>query len=166
MTTAELPFKQPLVMIFFAHQGDVLSSAIESITHGPACHAGWLRSDQKTVAELYYPKGRNRPLVNAEKPGIELFTLEGMTPDLAAKFERFFDLLNVTGLDQDYSVTGLFRFLFNSTPPDEQSVFCSEYVMQGIRKNAPELLPLARCEDYQVSPVDLYRSPRLHAIDW
>lgn len=157
-------FPQPLILLWSKHPGDLLGNAITFLTHGPAQHAGWLRSDGQTIHEAYLPTVRERPLRPEEKPGIRFFTLEGMTPELAAKFERFFDLAADPKFVEDYTVKGLFGFLFNVPPPDESSVFCSEYIMQTIRKLAPELLPLVRCDDFQVSPRDLLISPRLQEL--
>lgn len=161
---------EPLLALWTRHPGDLLGSAIDFLTHATgqsqAQHAGWLRRDGVTIHEAYYPHVRNRPLLASEKPFIRLFRVEGMTPALADRFEEFFDLAVDPRFREDYSVKGLFGFLFNVPPPDEQSVFCSEYCMQTIRKLAPSLLPLSRCEDYQVSPRDLIISPRLIEVDF
>jgi hypothetical protein len=164
MNLADLPFPQPLIGL--STPDSPLGMAIKAITHGPVEHALWLCSDRVTVCEAFYPRIHKRPLAVNESATTLLFALDGMTPELAAKLERFFEIAVNPNLVESYSVKGLFGFLLNVTPPDEQSVFCSEFVMQTIRKNAPALLPLARCEDYQVSPVDLYRSVRLVPVAW
>ena len=157
---------QPLILLWTRHPGDLLGAAITALTHGPAQHAGFLRRDGVTVHEAYYPKVRERVLTEAEKPFIRCFTLEGMTPALADRFERFFTLSASQTFAADYSVAGLFGYLFNVAPPDEASVFCSEYAMQTVRKLAPDRLPLVRCEDWTVSPRDLLVSPRLVEVAW
>ena len=166
MDLATIPFPQPLVALWRVHPGDILGEPIQFITRGQWTHAGWLRSDGKTIWECYYPKMRCRPLNEAEKPGIDLFTLEGMTPDIAARFERYFDITTSGPSVQGYSIAGLFEYALDLPVADEQNVFCSEADMQSIRKVAPALLPLARCEDCKVSPVELGHSPRLLPVGW
>lgn len=158
-------FPQPLIALWKVHPGDLLGEPIQFLTHGEFTHAGFLRSDGRTICEAYLPKVRCRPVIEAEKPGILLFELEGMNHELAAKFERFFDLAIDPKFVQDYSISGLFGFALNVPPPDEFHVFCSEFVMQAIRKLAPSLIP-ENAPDYKVSPVDLSRSTRLHQRDW
>ena len=164
MRISELPFPQPLIGLCTC--ASPLGEAIKAATHGPVEHALWLQSDGVTVCEAFYPKVHQRAITEADKACTLLFALDGMTPDIAAKFERFFVISTDPKLVESYSIEGLFGFLFNIDPPTEQAVFCSEFVMQSIRKNAPELLPLARCEDYQASPSDLYRSTRLVPVGW
>lgn len=166
MNLSELPFRQPLVAIFFAHKGDPLSGVINFLTHGPASHAGWLRSDQKTIWEAYYPQVHTRPLMEAEKPGIALFTLEGMTPEIAAKLERYFDITQVPGLVPKYSIMGLVDYEFCLTPENPQNIFCSQAVLQSIRKNAVELLPVVRVDDDASPPNELYHAAKLHLVEW
>jgi hypothetical protein len=159
-------FPQPVIALWTKHPGDLLGEAITFLTHGPAQHAGWIGSDGVTIYEAYLPKTRRRPITEQEKPAVRLFTLEGMTPELAKAFERWLKVATDPQFAEEYSVRGLFGFALNIPPPDEQHVFCSEWVMQSIRQVAPELIPLARCEDYQASPVDLLRSIRLHEVAW
>lgn len=159
-------FKQPLILLWTHHPHDLLGDAINFVTHGDAQHAGFLRSDGVTVHECYLPKVRNRPLLEGERPLVRVFRLEGLTEDMATKFETFFDLSVDPRFVQDYSVKGLFGYLFNVEPNDQFSVFCSEYVMQTIRKLEPQLAPLLRCDIWTVSPRDLLISPRLVEISW
>lgn len=159
-------FPQPVIALWTKHPGDLLGEAITFLTHGPAEHAGWIGSDGQTVYECYLPKARKRQVLDSEKAFIRLFTLEGMTPEVARSFERWLSLATDPKFAEEYSVKGLFGFELNIPPADEQHCFCSEWDMQSIRQVAPELLPLSRCEDWQTSPVDLLHSPRLHEISW
>lgn len=159
-------FAQPLILLWKIHPGDALGEPIKFETHGPVTHMAFLRSDRLTVAEAYLPKVRCRPLLETEKPGVRAFLLEGMTPEIAAKFERYFDLATDPKFAQEYSVTGLFGFALNIPPPDEFHVFCSEWGMQSVRKVAPALVPLVRLDDWQASPRDWLVSPRLKEIAW
>ena len=156
-----LQFPQPLVALFAANPNSAISVPIGFLTHGPVSHAAWLRSDGVTIHEADIPSVRSRPLADVERARIRLFRLDGMTPEIATDIERFFDLAVLPQFVEQYSIKGLFRYLFNTPPPDEQAVFCSEYIMQTVRKICPSLLPLVRCEDYQVAPNNLLWSPRL-----
>lgn len=159
-------FAQPLILLWTVHPGDLLGEPIQFLTHGPVTHMGFLRSDRKTVAEAYLPKVRCRPIIEAEKSGCRAFLLEGMTPELAAAFERYFDLATDPKFAQEYSVKGLFGFALNAPPADEYHVFCSEWGLQSVRKVAPGLVPLVRLDDWQASPRDWLVSPRLKEIAW
>lgn len=156
---------QPLIAIWTQHPHDLLGAAIDFVTHGDAQHAGFLRSDGVTIHECYLPKVRNRPVLADEKQYIRLFQLEGMTEEAADKLETFFDL-SAELAASSYSIAGLFGYLFNVVPPNENSVFCSQYVMQTLRRRTPDLMPLLRCNNYQVSPRDLLISPRLYEVTW
>ena len=158
---------QPLVLLWTVHPGDLLGEPIQFLTHGPVTHAGFLRSDKVTVHENYFPHVRNRPLLASEKPGIRVFQLDGLTPELAAKFERYFDLAAEPQTALKYSIANLFDYALNRPPANEaDGLDCSAYATQTIRRLAPELTPLLRVEDWQVSPVDLLRSVRLVETTW
>ena len=158
---------QPLILLWTVHPGDLLGEPIEFLTHGPVTHAGFLRSDGKTVHENYLPQVRNRPILEAEKPGVRVFALEGMTTENAAALERYFDLAAEPQTALKYSIANLFDYALNRPPASEaDGLDCSAYVTQTLRRRAPALTPLLRCEDWQVSPVDLLRSVRLTEITW
>lgn len=157
---------QPLICLWTVHPGDLLGEPIEFLTHGSFSHAGFLRRDGVTINECYLPIVRQRLITDAEKPLVRLFMLDGMDDALADKFERYFDLTVMPQFAESYSVQGLFGYVLNVTPPDEQSVFCSEYVMQSCRKLCSDKIPLVRVNDFQVSPVSLSWSPRLIDVEW
>ncbi len=160
-------FPQPLILLWTVHPGDLLGEPIQFLTHGPVTHAGFLRSDGVTVHENYLPQVRNRPLLPAEKPGVRVFQMEGMTPEIAAKFERYFALAAEPQTALHYSIANLFEYLANRPPASEaDGLDCSAYVNQTVRRLAPALAPTVRCEDWQVSPRDLLISPRLNEIGW
>ncbi len=153
----------PKVLIWSQHPGDLLGQIIVSLTHGPAQHAGFLRSDGKTIHEAYLPKVRDRLVLDAERQFIRCFEIEGMTDELAARLEDSFD--KAIAASVEYSVENLFRFLFNAPMGDDQHTFCSRYVMGTMQYRLPvRCWPLLRCINDQVSPRDLLISPRLHEI--
>ena len=156
-------FPQSAILLWAVHPGDLLGEPIQFLTHGPVTHAGFLRADGVTVHENYLPQVRNRPLLATEKPGVRAFTIEGMTPDLAAAFERYFDLAAVPQTSLNYSIANLFGYLLNRPVTNEaDGLDCSAYVNQTVRRLAPSLALTARCDDWQVSPRDLLISPRLN----
>jgi hypothetical protein len=87
-----------------------------------------------------------------------------LPPELELKFERLFDLNLPAALE--YSNADLLRYLTNSEVPMDGSFFCSFYVMHCISQCAPMCMPLTRCEQWQVSPRDLFISTRLIEESW
>jgi hypothetical protein len=145
-------------LIWTKHPGDLLGEAIDFLTHGNAQHFGFLRLDGVTVHEAYFPKVRDRLLLDSEKPFVRKFRLEGMTGYLDVKFEEYFDKQIKLGVE--YSVADLFRYQLNIPFPSDKSTICSVYGMNCIWSVAPSLLPLVRCLPDQVSPRDHLISPR------
>lgn len=144
--------------IWTLHPGDVLGSAINFVTHGPAQHAGFIRGNGR-IHELYIPHVRDRDVLEGEKPFIRTFEIEDMTDDLSAKLERHFDVVLANGGAIDYSIEDLFRILLNISKPPDGSMVCSQYVYHMLRMVG--LPPLERCDEDFISPRDLWISPRL-----
>jgi hypothetical protein len=145
------------VAIWSTHPGDLLGAAINFVTHGPAQHAGFVRGNGN-IHELYLPAVRDRAIVEAEKPFIRQFAIEGLTDELNTKLERHFDVV----LDNNtirYSIADLFRILFNQEAPADGSMVCSQYVFKMLKMIG--LPPLVRCDADFISPRDLLISPRL-----
>lgn len=145
------------VAIWTKHPGDLLGEAIDFLTHGNAQHAAFIRNTSEIV-EAYWPKVRQRAVIEAEKPFMKIFELRGMTPTLHAAFELEFDRLLFA--PPEYSGEDLFRFLFNQPNTDEKETFCSRLVMHATMGICPpEIWPLVRCMDGDwVSPRDLFIS--------
>lgn len=142
---------------------DFIEEAIDFLTHGPAHHVGFLRANGR-IHEMYPPKLRDRDVLESEKKNIRVFSLAGLPPELELKFERLFDLNLPAALE--YSNADLLRYLTNSEVPMDGSFFCSFYVMHCISQCAPMCMPLTRCEQWQVSPRDLFISTRLIEESW
>lgn len=149
------------VAIWTKHPGDILGEAIDFVTRGTAQHAGFIRGNGM-IHELYLPHVRDRVILDAERPYLKTFDIEGLTDELNTALERHFD--NV--LDQvakgggiSYSITDLFRILCDMSTPDDGSMVCSQYVFWQL--NLIGLPPLARCGKDFISPRDLFISPRL-----
>ena len=157
-------------LIWTHHPGDWLGEAIDFLTHGTAQHAGFMRQNG-LIVEAYWPRVRQRAVLEAEKPFIRPFILRGMTPGLDAAFEAEFDRL--LAAPPEYSGEDLFAFLFNQPNVDEKHTFCSRLVMHTTMNICPaELWPLVRCMGTEqqlpdgtinggdwVSPRDLFISP-------
>lgn len=148
----------PRVAIWTKHPGDLLGEAITAVTHGPAQHAGFIKSDGR-IHELYLPGVRERDIQDAERPYLLAFDIEGLTPDLAAKLERHFNFMANDQTAISYSVADLFRILLNIQKPDNGGMVCSQYVFRML--DMIGLPPLARCSEDFISPRDLLISPRL-----
>ena len=151
------------ILVWTAPPTGFLEGGIVFVTHGPAHHVGFLRANG-LVHEMYPPAVRDRVITDEEKKIVQVFSLAGLPPELEAKFERLFDLNRQAGLE--YSNEDLLRYLFNAEMPTDGSFFCSYYVMHCISQCAPMCLPLTRCEQWQVSPRDLYISTRLIEESW
>ena len=148
------------IAIWTHHPGDLLGEAIDFLTHGTAQHAGFIRQSG-LIVEAYWPRVRQRAIVDAERPFMKVFELRGMTPALHDAFEVEFDRL--LAHPPEYSGEDLFRFLFNQPNTDEKHTFCSRLVMHEIMTVCPpEIWPLVRCMDGDwASPRDLFISPQL-----
>src|SRR6201993_3586040 len=106
---------------------DPLDAAIKFMTHGRGSHAAFLRGDDVTVHEAFWPRVRDRELMPEELHNIEAFELKGLSPVHHRRFERLFDHNLRQGIE--YSVADLFRFALNLTSRDENHTFCSRYVL-------------------------------------
>lgn len=148
------------ILLWKQHPGDLLGQAIDFLTHGPAQHAAFLRSNGM-IHEAYLPQVRDRKPIAEEIPLVNVFTLRGLPLFYDSFFEAHFD----KALDGavKYSINDLFLYLFNKPNVDEAHTFCSRYVMHTIQQICmPELWPLVRCMDGDwVSPRDLFISNQL-----
>lgn len=144
------------VAIWTKHPGDILGEAIDFVTKGIAQHAGFLRGNG-TIHELYIPRVRDRAIVDAERPYLKFFDIDGLTPELSQKLETLFDAAIKTHIG--YSVLDLFRILFDKPKPDDNSMVCSQYVFHQL--SILKLPPLIRCNEDFISPRDLFISPKL-----
>lgn len=147
------------VGIWTLHPGDLLGSAIDFVTHGPAQHAGFIRGDGR-IHELYLPVVRDRAMLDDEKLRVLTFDVAGLTDDLSAKLERHFDVLVKQG-GAHYSIPDLFRIFFNMEKPPDGQMVCSQYVFHQLKMIG--LPPLLRCTEDFISPRDLLISPNLIA---
>jgi hypothetical protein len=157
--------------IWTKHPGNFLDELIDWPIDNPthcdrkdaAEHAAFIRQNGM-VHELYYPRLRDRQIVEAERPYLKILEIEGLTPELSERLERWFDhnlRLNIT-----YSIEDLFRVALDTPMPSEKSGYCSRYVIHGCFIILPtELWPLVRCTDDFISPRDLLISARLHEAE-
>lgn len=146
------------IALWTKHPGDLLGGAIDFVTHGDCQHAGFIRANSM-IHEAYMPKVRDRAILDSERPFLRIFELQGCTPKQDAEFERIFDLMLEAGIK--YDIGDLFRYALNIPMPNDLETICSRYVFHTIGQVSPDLLPLVRCTEDQVSPRDLLISPRL-----
>lgn len=138
-----------------------IDAAIRFITHGRGTHAAFLRDDDATVHEAFWPKVRDRVLTDLDRQNATAFRLEGVTHKQAEAFEHLFDANLRRGIE--YSITDLFRYALNMPSRDEFHTFCSRYVLHCCHAILHDTqMPLVRIPDHDwASPRDLLISPRL-----
>jgi hypothetical protein len=148
------------ILIWTGHH-DLLDSAIKFMTHGKGGHAAFLRSDNKTVHEAFYPRVRDRLLTQEDRLNAEVYELEGVLLTQHKAFETLFDKHLREGIK--YSILDLFRYALNIPNRDEKHTFCSRYVMHCCQEVLGESRwPLVRLPSKDwASPRDLRISPKL-----
>jgi hypothetical protein len=153
-------FIEMKILIWPGHH-DALDFAIKLCTHGRGSHAAFLRDDNATVHEAFWPKVRDRDLTERDAELAEVYEIHGISARGHQEFEHLFDC-NVKA-DIRYSYADLFRYAFNLPNRDEYHTFCSRYVFHCLNAILfGDELPLTRveCGDW-VSPRDLRISPVL-----
>lgn len=151
------------IILWSKHPGDLLGEAIDFLTHagkGGAEHAGFQRQNGMIV-EAYWPKVRQRAILDAERPFLKAFTLRDITSELDAAFETHFD--EILKAPPEYSGEDLFAFLFNQPNVDEKHTFCSRLVMHlTMNVCPPEIWPLTRCMGNEV----IHADGSIDGADW
>jgi hypothetical protein len=153
------------VLIWREHSGDPLSKVIEAITRGSYTHAALLvHGASLSIVEAYWPELRTRALTEAELPGLDVFAVEGLTPEIEQKLIDWW----AEKIQQHvaYSLKGLARFspvlrlLFGegSDADTHKEMFCSQAVAQGFEDCG---LPLLHEHSWCVDPERLSGSPLL-----
>lgn len=148
-------------ILIWTGQHDILRSAIEFITHGKGGHAAFLRNDNKTVHEVFWPRVRDRKLTPRDLRNTEIYEIEGVTKKQTREFEKLFDRNIEAGIK--YSIIDLFRFALNIPTKSEKHTFCSKYILTCCSKIlTEEQMPLVRLKYKNwASPRDLRISPKL-----
>lgn len=152
------------ILIWPGHH-DSLDAAIKFFTHGKGSHAAFLRADNCTIHEAFWPKVRDRAFTAMDRFRVEAYELQGVTPQQHKTFEHLFDYNLARHIR--YSIADLFRYALNLPSRDEHHTFCSRYVMHCCHAVlSPDLMPLVRVPygDW-ASPRDLRISPRLLPVD-
>lgn len=151
------------ILIWPGHH-DKLDLAIKFFTHGRGSHAAFLRRDDCTIHEAFWPRVRDRIVMPSDRRLADVYELAGVTDEDDERFEHLFDANLRRHIE--YSIGDLFRFAFNRPSRDEHHTFCSRYVMRCLRAVLPDgKLPLVRLPDGDwASPRDLRISPRLYPL--
>jgi hypothetical protein len=145
---------------------DPLDAAIKFFSHGRGTHAAFLRSDDATVHEAFWPKVRDRDLTDADKVNAKAFRVCNVSQRQHELFEHLFDANLRRGIK--YSVADLFRFALDMPSRDEHHTFCSRYVLHCCNAILWEWqMPLVRIPGGDwASPRDLLISPLLMPTDF
>ena len=143
---------------------DPLDALIKAFTHGRGSHAAFLRQDDRTIHEAFWPRVRDRMVMPKDRRLADVYALEEVSEHQHMLFEKMFD--HNLNLHIAYSVLDLVRYAFNCPNKDERHTFCSRYVMHCLgRVLHPLQMPLQRLPDKDwASPRDLRISPALHFL--
>ena len=148
------------ILIWPGHH-DPLDFWIKLCTHGRGSHAAFLRQDDCTIHEAFYPEVRDRMVMPRDRRLTEVYDLGGVTDNQHRQFEHLFDC-NLRRQIR-YSIADLFRYALNLPCRDEHHTFCSRYVLYCLHAILHDTqMPLVRlpARDW-ASPRDLRISPRL-----
>ena len=134
------------LLLFRAHQGDLISGVIEAITRSKYTHAAILKDElTNTISEAWWPHVRERQLNNSELQSIDVFEISktypqftGITP--AENEDILSRCREAEKIREDYSIGNLFRFLpgvedlIGKVQDDgnTSAVFCSQYCADKI----------------------------------
>lgn len=151
------------ILIWPGHH-DPLDGLIKLFTHGRGSHAAFLRDDDRTIHEAFWPRVHDRMVMPHDRRVAEVYVLANVGEQQHALFEKVFD--HNLNARIEYSVADLFRYALNRPSRDEHHTFCSRYVMHCLRRVLhPLQMPLCRLPDGDwASPRDLRISPALHLL--
>ena len=150
---------------FRGHEGDPLTGVIEADTRSCYTHSVFITDRAKNqIAEEYFPYARKRTAGNDELSQIDVFAVQGQTPEQDDRLRAFID--EITALQIPYWVGGLVRFgsVFRAALGEAKEddwkhhMFCSMYVSQGFTFSK---LPILRGHSFEHSPRDVGMSPLL-----
>lgn len=138
-----------------------LSRLIRWWTRGPYSHAA-IVTTAGTVIEAWTKGVREVASVSTDHaPGtqVDLFAVEGLTPERAKVMEDFAR----AQIHKAYDYRGLFGFLTRSTHDNEKAWFCSELAVAALRYGG--LRPFSdMAPAWKVSPTVLAWSPGLQYV--
>jgi|TARA_R110000868_G_scaffold195048_6_gene440756 hypothetical protein len=153
-------------IIIWTNRKGIINRLIRFFTHGKGTHAGFLRSDNKTIHEAFWPKVRDRQITAKDYKEAEVFEISGLTKQQHKEFEILFNI-NIKKRIH-YSIADLFRYLFNMPNKRHYHTFCSRYIIgccQTVLKD--NQVPLVRLPSKDwASPRDLLISPLLKQSSW
>ena len=154
------------ILLFQHHANDPLSWAIKQITREPYVHAAILVDESKNeIIEAFFPHVRRRLLDDSELSGIDVFAVEGITPEQEAAVVDYAASCLTEG--ESYSIANLFRFIpvardliGEATDAGPQSsVFCSQFAFDAVHRGGG--IQLLNAHSYEVAPGYLAWSPLL-----
>lgn len=138
--------------------GDPIAKIVRWQTRSPYSHAALLLACGTRVYESYPGPGvRIRHLDREDWDNIDLFEVEGLTPDLSRQALAFCERERGKG----YDWRSVLRFVSRTPARENGRWFCSELVYAALAHVNIHLL--ARIEAHNVSPGMLALSHKLHA---
>lgn len=146
------------VQIALFRGGDPIAKLVRWQTRAPYSHAALVLPGQVQVIESYPGRGvRVRRLDYTDWENIDLYDIEGMTPDLSRQCIAFAERERGKG----YDWRSVLRFVSRTPARENGRWFCSELVFAACLHVGIRLL--ARIEAHNVSPGHLALSHQLHA---
>jgi hypothetical protein len=142
-----MPETRPVLRVALFRGGDPIAKIVRWQTRSPFSHAALLLPCGKRVIESYPGSGvRIRHLDAADWKNIDLFEVEGLTPDLSRQALAFCERERGKG----YDWRSVLRFVSRTPARENGRWFCSELVFGALAHVG--LRVLARIEAHNVSP--------------
>ncbi len=150
---------RPVLRVALFTGGDPIAKLVRWQTRSPYSHAALLLPCGQRVIESYPGPGvRIRHLDRKDWPNIEVFEVEGLTPDLSRQALAFCERER----GKPYDWRSVLRFVTRTPARENGRWFCSELVYGALAHVNIHLL--ARIEAHNVSPGMLALSDKLHAV--
>lgn len=154
-----MPETRPVLRVALFSGGDPIAKVVRWQTRSPYSHAALLLPCGQRVIESYPGRGvRVRHLLAGDWPHIDLYEVEGLTPDLSRQVLAFAERER----GKPYDWRSVLRFVTRTPARLNGRWFCSELVYAALAHVHIHLL--ARIEAHNVSPGMLALSHHLHRL--
>lgn len=144
-------------MIALYRGKSIVSKLIRWQTRSEYSHAAWLCEDGSVYEAWNSGFERNLNLGKAHLPGtvIDLFDIDGLTPEKRRVIEAYFD----GELGAPYDYWGVLKFLSRRDAPSDDRWFCSEVVTSGLYRAGLHIFNPGFAPPWKVYPGELAFSP-------
>jgi len=150
-------YKESLVIAFYRGRS-LVSWLIQRFTWGPISHVAIWEPLTNMVYEAWHRGGvvRRHSFDEGHTPGthVELYAVRDMSHSVALEVFHYLD----TQVGKKYDFRGIWGFMVRRRRQNPDKWFCSELVMEALRK--VKIFPLDRIWPHQVSPSALRTSPK------